>query len=162
MNFQYQLGNQITSVRVEKTGAGYAVTLNDETYAIEIEPRAAGELSLLINGQRHTAHVAAEGARRWVALNGQTFELSIPQAQKKTRRGKAGGHESLEAQMPGLVRKVLVTEGEAVTQGQSLLILEAMKMEIRVGAPHTGTVARIGVREGETVGRGQVLIELDE
>ena len=162
MVFEYLFNQTLTPVRVEKTGAGYAVTLNGETYAVEAELRASGELTLLINGQRHTAQVAAEGARRWVALNGQVFELTVPQAQKKSRRGKAGAHESLEAQMPGLVRRVLVVEGEAVVQGQTLLTLEAMKMEIRVNAPHAGTVAKIGVRAGETVGRGEVLIELDE
>ncbi len=162
MDFYYQSVEGLVTIRVETTGAGYAVTLNGETYAVEAQMRAPGEWTLLINGQRHTAHTAAEGNRRWVALNGQTFELTVPQAQKKTRRGKTGGHESLEAQMPGLVRQVLVAEGETVTQGQTLLTLEAMKMEIRVNAPHAGTVEKIGVRAGETVTRGQVLIELAE
>jgi biotin carboxyl carrier protein len=162
LDFQYQFGNETTTVRLEKTGAEYAVRVNGQRFTVTVEPRAQGELTLLINGQRYTAHIAAEGARRWMALNGQTFELIVPQAQKKTRRDKAGGHESLEAQMPGLVRQVLVAEGEAVTQGQTLLTLEAMKMEIRVNAPHAGTVEKVGVRAGETVARGQVLIQLNE
>ena len=160
MDFQYQLGNETITVRVEKAGAGFAVTLNGQVFNVSSVMPKVGELALVIDGQRHTAHVASDGPRRWVAFDSQPFVLTVPQAQKKARRGKAGGHESLEAQMPGLVRKVLVSEGEAVKQGQVLLVLEAMKMEIRVSAPHAGVVEKILGREGETVGRGQALIEL--
>jgi len=50
--------------------------------------------------------------------------------------------------------------GDAVALGQTLVILEAMKMEIRVPAPHAGRVAAISVREGQVVDRGQALVEL--
>lgn len=164
MDYQYQFGNDIITVRVEKAGAGYAVTINGQVYNVSATPKP-GELALLIDGQRYTAYVASDGPRRWVGFGGANAEpqplvFTVPQAGKKTRRGKAGGHEALEAQMPGLVRKVLVSEGEVVQQGQVLLVLEAMKMEIRVSAPHPGVVEKILVREGETVGRGQVLIDL--
>ena len=159
MDFQYQIGNEAVTVRVEKSGAGYTVTVNGQVFNVTATPKP-GELALTIDGRRRTAYVANDGARRWVAFDSQPFVLTVPQAQKKTRRGKASGHESLEAQMPGLVRKVLVADGEGVAQGQVLLVLEAMKMEIRVSAPHAGVVEKILVREGETVGRGRILIEL--
>jgi biotin carboxyl carrier protein len=165
MDFHYQFGNETLTVRVEKAGAGYAVTVNGQVFDVVAVPKP-GELALTIDGgARRTVYVAAEGHRRWAAFGGasadsQPFVFTVPQAQKKTRRGKAGGHESLEAQMPGLVRKVLVSDGEAVEQGQVLLALEAMKMEIRVSAPHAGVVEKVLAREGETVGRGQTLVEL--
>jgi biotin carboxyl carrier protein len=59
--------------------------------------------------------------------------------------------------MPGVVRRVLVGQGERVERGQVLIVLEAMKMEIRVSAPHAGVVETISVREGESVERGQGL-----
>jgi biotin carboxyl carrier protein len=62
--------------------------------------------------------------------------------------------------MPGLVRGVLVKAGDSVERGQALVLLEAMKMEIRVSAPHAGKVAKVLVSPGETVDRGQRLIEL--
>jgi propionyl-CoA carboxylase alpha chain len=164
MIFQYQFDNDLLTVRVEKAGAGYAVTINGRVFNVSAVPRP-GELALTVEGERHTAYVAADGPRRWVALGGaqadsHTFVLTVPQTQKKSRRGQTGGHEALEAQMPGLVRKVLVADGQAIEQGQVLLVLEAMKMEIRVSAPHAGQVEKVLVHEGETVGRGQVLIEL--
>jgi len=90
--------------------------------------------------------------------------LTISQAEtKRKRRGRgAGHHASLEAQMPGVVRRVLAGAGDRVERGQVLLILEAMKMEIRVAAPHAGAVEKVLVKEGDTVGRGQALVDLME
>ena len=158
-DFQYQLGNDITTVRVEKSGAGYVVTINGQVFHVTATPKP-GELALTIDGARYTALVAANGPQRWVAFDSQPFVLTVPQATKKAWHGRKGGHDSLEAQMPGLVRQVLVAEGDSVEQGQVLLVLEAMKMEMRVSAPHAGVVEKISVREGETVGRGQALVEL--
>jgi acetyl-CoA carboxylase biotin carboxylase subunit len=78
----------------------------------------------------------------------------------KRQTTRAGSHETLEAAMPGLVRSVLVREGDSVEKGQALVLLEAMKMEIRVAAPHAGKVIEVLVAAGETVDRGQRLIEL--
>jgi biotin carboxyl carrier protein len=62
--------------------------------------------------------------------------------------------------MPGLVAKLLVSEGEPVERGQTLLILEAMKMEIKIAAPHAGRVIKVLIRQGQVVDRGQGLIEI--
>jgi biotin carboxyl carrier protein len=64
--------------------------------------------------------------------------------------------------MPGQVRAVNVSEGDAVTKGQTLLILEAMKMEIRVQSPQTGTVKKLFVEQGQSVEREQILVEIEE
>ena len=64
--------------------------------------------------------------------------------------------------LPGTVRAVNVAESETVEQGQTLLVLEAMKMEIRIQSPIDGVVARLAVVEGQTVEREEVLVEVDE
>ncbi len=162
MEFTYLFGGQSIAVRVEKSGDGYLVTLGGQTYTVTASRLSPQALSLTINGERRLAFTAADGPRRWVAFDSQPFVLVVPQAEKRARRGKHGGHESLEAQMPGVVRKVLAGEGDRVERGQVLLILEAMKMEIRVTAPHAGLVEKVLVKEGETVGRGEGLLELEE
>lgn len=164
MDFHYQIGDDAQSVRVEKSGAGYTVTIGARTLVVDGATVRDGELSFTVGGVRHTAFVAADGARRWVAVNGRTFVLSVPQVAKQTRRGQTVGpkHDSLEAQMPGVVRKVLVAAGDRVEKGQALLVMEAMKMEIKIAAPHAGTVERVAVGEGETVQRGHLLVEIVE
>jgi pyruvate carboxylase subunit B len=64
--------------------------------------------------------------------------------------------------MPGQVRAVNVNEGDTVTKGQTLLVLEAMKMEIRVQAPHGGVVKKLFVNQGQTVEREQMLLEIEK
>jgi len=96
---------------------------------------------------------------RYVSINGQTYTLAVPD-QRQSRRKAAGGSGDLTAQMPGQVLDVLVGEGDAVERGQTLMILEAMKMEIRVTAPGDGSVKRLLVSKGDVVERGQVLLEL--
>ncbi len=95
-----------------------------------------------------------------VAGSGRPASGSQGRESRKRQTTKTGGHETLEAAMPGLVRGVLVKAGDSVERGQALVLLEAMKMEIRVSAPHAGKVAKVLVSPGETVDRGQRLIEL--
>ena len=64
--------------------------------------------------------------------------------------------------MPGLVLKVLATAGDRVTEGQPVLVLEAMKMENVLNAPIDGTIKEILVAAGKNVDKGQVLVTLDD
>ena len=106
-----------------------------------------------------TAWVAASGEARWVFLNGRVYELARPQP--KTRR-RGGGHDTaLMAPMPATVRRIAVGVGEAVRPGDTLLVLEAMKMELPVRAAVAGTIRALCCREGELVQPGVALIEID-
>ena len=79
-------------------------------------------------------------------------------------RGVGGRAASgrLLAPMPGQVRAVNVSVGDAVKKGDTLLVLEAMKMEIRIQAPMDGVVGRLAVIEGQAVEREELLAEVDE
>lgn len=164
MDLHYLTGADRIAVRVEKAGAGYTVTIGDRVLKVEAARWQAGELRLSVDGRTHAVCVAADGPERWVSVGGRTCRLTVPQAEKRARRGAASSarHDVLEAQMPGVVRQVLVSAGDVVERGQVLAVLEAMKMEIRVAAPHAGRVERVAVREGETVQRGQLLVDLLE
>jgi len=89
---------------------------------------------------------------------GYTFAVSDPLARSDDAAAASG---SLRAPMPGLVKLVRVTKGDAVIKGQALLILEAMKMEHTIAAPHDGVVAEIAV-EGAQVTDGTVLVRFVE
>ena len=72
------------------------------------------------------------------------------------------GENTLESPMPGKVLKLLVAPGAEVVDAQPLAIIEAMKMEFTVRAPHAGRVSRINYAEGEQVAVGDVLLELEK
>ncbi len=149
-----------TAIDLSPSGKGYIATLDDKTVEIEILQANDGKLELLVAGKRLTAYVSSDNAKRWVTVNGRTFLLTKSSGAKR----KSAGHDhtsELAAPMPGLVRAVHVSEGDAVTKGQTLLLLEAMKMEIRVQAPRDGKVMKLLVKQGQTVEREQVLIEME-
>jgi len=141
-------------------GEGYFVTLDDKTVSVEILRAENGQLELLIDGKRVIAYVSSDGAKRWVTVNGRTLVLTKSSGAKRSG-GKHDHIGELTAPMPGQVRAVNVREGETVTKGQTLLVLEAMKMEIRIQSPMDGTVKKLSLKQGQTVEREQVLVEIE-
>ena len=149
-----------TVIDLNPYGKGYRAIIEDKSVDVEIIRAHNGQLELLIDGQRVTAYVSADGAKRWVTVNGQTIVLT--KVSGTSRKGSGHDHASgLAAPMPGLVRSVNVVEGEVVKKGQTLLTMEAMKMEIRIQAPTDGVVKSLAVKVGQTVEREQVLIVLE-
>lgn len=137
----------------------FAVKINDTDYTIQAEALSDGGWLLQEGGTRSFAHVSAQNESRFVHVDGQSFELTVSDTRTR-RRGSAGSAGDLTAQMPGQVIDVPVQEGDQVASGQTLVVLEAMKMEIRVSAPFDGTVKRLLVEKGDVVERGQALVEL--
>ncbi|MGW7168312.1 acetyl/propionyl/methylcrotonyl-CoA carboxylase subunit alpha [Streptomyces sp. NPDC054884] len=111
-------------------------------------------VSVTLDGVRHTFHVAAD----WIGRDGDAWHVRDhdPVAAALTGAARAGA-DSLTAPMPGTVTVVKVAVGDEVAAGQSLLVVEAMKMEHVISAPHAGTVAELDVSPGSTVAMDQVL-----
>ncbi len=156
--------SQSFPIDLTPSGKSYRATIGDETVEVEILRVEAetGKLELLINGQRVVAYISSDGAKRWVTINGQT-EVLI-KASGARNHGKSSSHDQqseLAAPMPGVVRSVNVEQGEAVGKGQTLMVLEAMKMEIRIHAPRECVIRNLLVKQGQTVERDQVLIEIE-
>lgn len=116
-------------------GDAFRVTVRGTSYDVEIDGDHA-----VIDGTRYPFAVVAQGASPRAAAGGPTTALT--------------------SELPGKVLKVLVSEGESVRKGQSLLVLEALKMEISVDAPSAGTVARVSVQPGAQVTAGEELLAL--
>ncbi|MEM8815159.1 MAG: biotin carboxylase N-terminal domain-containing protein [Pseudomonadota bacterium] len=129
--------------------------------AVELDELTASTVRFSIDGEAHTATVAPhrQGQRVWLGVDYadvELVELASVAGQHKTAEG------SLEAPMPGTVVAVNVGPGDEVAAGDTLLILEAMKMEHQVHAPAAGTVRRVLCPAGRQVAEGELLIELEE
>ncbi|MDL2716535.1 MAG: biotin/lipoyl-containing protein [Acidobacteriota bacterium] len=97
----------------------------------------------------------------WVSHRGETYRLSaVPRFTSRNAR-RPEDTPSLEAPMPGRILGVRTAAGSAVKKGDTLVLVEAMKMEHAVRAPKDGTVARVLVIEGQMVGLGDVLVEME-
>lgn len=147
------------TIELNPSDDGYIAIVAGKTIAVHIIRAANGRMDLLIDGQRVTAHVSSDMAKRWVTVDGQTLMLTKTSGAKQgVRHDHAGG---LIAPMPGQIRSVSVSVGDAVKKGQTLLTMEAMKMEIRIQALKDGVVKSVSVTQGQTVEREQILVEVE-
>lgn len=151
-----------TTIELIPSSKGYIAKLDDKAVAVEILQSKDGRLDLLIDGRHVIAHVSSENAKRWVTVNGQTTVLTKSSGTRQSGHGHHHAANDLTAPMPGQVRAVNVRERDAVTKGQTLLLLEAMKMEIKVQSPRDGVVKKLFVTQGQIVEREQMLVEIEE
>ncbi|MEV7869494.1 biotin carboxylase N-terminal domain-containing protein [Streptomyces sp. NPDC088124] len=117
-----------------------------------VEP---GLVTVTVDGVTHTFHRAGH----WLGRDGDSWHVQDFDPVEAALRGAAAGSgvDALTAPMPGTVTVVKAGVGDTVVAGQSLLVVEAMKMEHVIAAPHDGTVAELDVVPGSTVAMDQVL-----
>jgi 3-methylcrotonyl-CoA carboxylase alpha subunit len=164
MKYNFQLDGTTHTIDLHKTSRGYRAVWNGQEFLINAFENRGGELSLKINDRQLRAYFASDGTRRWIWIGGKTLQLTVANGAPRVRRASehaSVGERIIAAPMPGVVRAVKVTQGDKVTKGQTLFVLEAMKMEIQVKAHRAGTLAQLNARVGQTVEREQVLAEIE-
>jgi biotin carboxyl carrier protein len=158
--YQYQTGDQVRTVTVERSGDRLLVTLDGVVYQVDLGRSSQHRLDLTVDGVRLTAHVVQAGAKLYLALNGATWVIQHPGPVRRRSTDMAQTSGALIAAMPGQVVRLFVDEGDLVARGDTLAVLEAMKMELRVTAPYAGRVDKVHCGVGDVVDRGQILVAL--
>jgi propionyl-CoA carboxylase alpha chain len=156
----YTAAGETYAVAYRVSGQAVRASVNDAAPGETIFVRAAtgDQVDLEVDGTRRVYRVHRVGDVTYVdASNGSSALAEAPRFGDTDDAGPAG---SLLAPMPGVVRRVLAEVGTAVTAGQPLLVLEAMKMEQTVAAPADGVVAELHAKAGEQVSGGQILAVL--
>ena len=125
----------------------FNVTVNGQAYEVEVEEVGGAPTAAPV---RAAAPVAAPVAAAPVAAAAPAVKAAPA----------VSGGEPVKAPMPGNILDVKVKAGDKVTTGQALCVLEAMKMENEIPAPHDGVVAQVVVTKGATVEAGDVLVTL--
>lgn len=124
---------------------------------------SSGSYTVTLEGKKYVAAVQADG-KVSVKVNGKTYDMSVIEGgsaeSSSTEVAAAGDGEPIAAPLTGNIFKILVGAGDEVEEGQTVIILEAMKMETEVKASKAGTVSRVAVKEGDSVNVGDVLLEL--
>jgi biotin carboxyl carrier protein len=156
----------ITVRRISKTEAGgirYGICLDDnpEVEVDAVRP-VSDVLSLIHQGRSWEAGLVEIEDGFEVDVVGLRHEFEVMDPRRKALRMAEGtGDKLLKSQMPGRVIRILVTEGAVVTEGQPVMVVEAMKMENELKSPVDGTVQRICVAEGDQVLARASLIEFE-
>ena len=150
-------------VRVRGRADRLAVTVDDgpvRDVVLDHDPDVAGRTTATIDGTAVPLVVTVDDEQVWAHVGGRTVLLDHPGATHHADASAVGGIGALASPMPGAVLEVRVAEGDTVTAGQVLLLVEAMKMEHPITAPVDGTVAALHVAAGDAVEAGAALVEV--
>jgi biotin carboxyl carrier protein len=123
----------------------YSILMDHRSYEMVIEERE-GSTEVLMQGRLYTGQVMDERAQLLAARRG-TLRVD-------------SGELSIKAPMPGMIVAIPVTEGQEVTKGETIVILESMKMQNELKAPRDAVVQRISVQVGQSVEQNKLLITL--
>lgn len=146
-----------------QNGDRYEFSLNGHGGQAQLISARNGAMTLLVDGQAVQAHVVSHGGRILVAVEGRVYEFSTAQdGRGHERKSQAGGWEpEIRSPMPGKILEVRIEQGDEVEANQTLVVLEAMKMENTLASGAQARVKTIHVAPGELVELGQILVELE-
>jgi biotin carboxyl carrier protein len=145
------------------------ITIDGQPVELDFKTMAEGQpiYSLILDGKSYEAMIELTDEGWQVMLRGQLYQIDIEDERQRRLRMASGGASTqsgelkLKAPMPGLIIDVPVEEGQDITKGDNLIILESMKMQNEIKSPREGKVARISVKAGDSVNQNQVLLILE-
>ena len=152
---------------VESLGNGrYAVTLDGTRTEVESLTLANGAVSLLIDGRSYGLDFEEKGDTIGVVQRGHISRFDVADDRKlQLRAANAAfgveGKQTINAPMPGKIVKIFVKVGDEVTEGQGLVVVEAMKMENELKSPKAGKVTEVIAKEGSAVENGAPLVVVE-
>ena len=128
--------------------------------ALATPGQGVGRCVVTVNGKDY--HMAFDGGQ--AKVNGKVYNVGI-RADDEAASGShaaapSGKRTPVTAEMPGVVLRVLANAGEAINAGESVMVIEAMKMEVHINAPVSGTIAEVEVAVGDHVATGQELASI--
>lgn len=168
--YRATVGGDDVEVRVEDEGGTLKVELGGIVHRVDAAELLPGCYSVVVDGKSHDVVLstppapAPSGGLRWALLvDGEPWEVDVrgPSRRRTSAElGRAASGGAVHAPMPGLIVAVCAPAGSGVAPGQPLVIMEAMKMQMEIRAPHEGTVLQVHVAPGQEVRRGQILVSL--
>jgi 3-methylcrotonyl-CoA carboxylase alpha subunit len=162
---QYELrlkdANEVHRVVLHFRSANYEViVINGRKLKANQVSLEGNGLSATLDGVRYRATIVVQKQELTLFTGGRTWRVEIDDSLSRTDE-QAAGSGRIVAPMPGAVIAVLVEEGQAVERNQSLMVIEAMKMEHTLRAPSAGYVAKLRVAIGDQVVEGTELVALE-
>ena len=149
---------------------GTKIITDEKRLDVHVQPVGGREYRILKGSHEWQAFLVSEDVLEKTStwwINGFTYEVqSLTEIDEKLETMGVGvkatsNMETIKAPMPGMVLSIMVQEGQAVNRGDTLVILEAMKMENALKAPHDAVVGTIYAEAGKPVDKGAVLLSLE-
>ncbi len=165
MKLEFSLSGKRNSIALEKNDAGYHVQLSDKSMNVRASRIDQEFIVLEIDGERYTVFIGEHDGRYSIMVRGEeyTIEKASPEAGmgaydiEHTREGN-----TVTAPMPGKVIKILCVKGDSVESGQTLAIIEAMKMENNITAHRNAVIKDVKISAGDQVNLADPIIEFED
>jgi acetyl/propionyl-CoA carboxylase alpha subunit len=166
MIYEYNIGDRTVAVEIERDGDGYRAVIDGRPYRLDTRRIGPGTMSLILEDRSILVH-AAKGDGAWhVFVGGETYDLRIPGGAESQAGEADDGPELvdgvLKTPMPGRIVSVEVEEGQEIEAGQTLVVLESMKMQNSIVSPVAGRVVKVHRGPGELASFGDPLVEIAE
>ena len=165
MKYTSTLEDQKFEIDIEETVGKLSVRMNGKPVNVDFIRLAEGiDYSMLLGNISYQMSIEETAGIYQVHFRGQTYFVTVQSERERrsetviSEKVSKAGIEEVKAPMPGLVVEVEVKEGDAVSKGSGLVIVEAMKMENELKSPGDGVIKEVRVRKGDTVEKEQVLV----
>ncbi|HEY5029767.1 MAG TPA: biotin/lipoyl-containing protein [Candidatus Angelobacter sp.] len=165
MIYEVTIVEKVYRVELTRAGEQWKCTLDGREMAVNVVYGQNGVLSLLLGGKSYEVKQETVGAETNVVVGQERFSALVRDPRSFRSRSRTGTAEQgvmkMKAPMPGKVVRILCGVGDQVEAGQSLIVIEAMKMQNEMKAPKNGVVKKINITEGAAVDAGQALAEVE-
>lgn len=169
MAYEISIEHRTASVEVlNRAGDRTLIQVDDRKYDLDIVEVQKGAYSIIYNGHSYNVEIIpGENSKKYTVITfNKTFNVEVIDAESKyiSNRNKGmemEGSDQVASPMPGKVVKIPVNVGDEVSAGQTLIVVEAMKMQSEFKSPGEKIVQAILVKEGDTVDSHQVMIRLE-
>ncbi|MBI5311587.1 MAG: ATP-grasp domain-containing protein [Methylocystis sp.] len=153
-----QAGRTLAAQIMRPRDGGFLLSFGDAVTAVEVQS-VGGRLSLFVDGVKHETGIVPLKDGIVVILRGRNYVLNWAKAATSSQ-SEGPSDERVLAPMPATVTRVAVKSGDAVSKGETLVVLEAMKMEIAMAAPHDGVIKSVACEVGDMAIEGAELVTI--
>lgn len=162
MHHAFRIGDTEISVELSRSGEGYRLHVDEQVIPVDLKTGADGHTWLTVNGESIEVVIATQGDDVFIHLDGEAHQLRYEHPLERLAH-QAGGaaSDSVRAPMPGNIVSIAIKPGDAVSRGQTLLVMESMKMETTIVSPRDGVVAAVHFDRGQTFDRDALLLALE-
>lgn len=161
MHHAFKLNDAEHNLELSRGAEGYRLHLADQIVPTDLRIGADGRAWLTLDGAHHEVVIAIRGDDVFVHFEGEAYQLRYEHPLKRlAEAGQGAAEDKVLAPMPGSIVAVQIKVGDAVVKGQTLLVMESMKMETTITAPRDGVIEAVTYDKGQTFDRDALLLSL--
>ena len=162
MQHGFKLGEAEFDIGLSRAEEGYRLHIEGQSLPLNLVPGEEGDWVLHMGHDVDHVSLAVDGDDVFIHLDGECYQLQFEHAlQRLAEMAEGNSADSIMATMPGSLVSLDVTEGDSVSAGQTLLVMESMKMETSIVAPRDGVIETIHVAVGQTFDKDAPLVTLE-